>query len=201
MFRGDLTEWLPDVGQIWSHYGPTLGTLKTFLFLEIKTLAIKVKFWLIAKGWFLTHLWKGVLFRLLIVFIFVVIILVFIFDCIGVAWNTREKKFVDTFPPLSPIFFVIGISFGPSKVSRPRSQRRRNQYYIFLGKFCITKIYRLWGKTWKIGLVVKPAGWWLPRICIGIMTWWVMTPVWGLFGMLLLNIGRTVAVSLKPLSM
>ena len=42
--------------------------------------------------------------RLLIVFIFVVIILVFIFDCIGVAWNTREKKFVDTFPPLSPIF-------------------------------------------------------------------------------------------------
>ena len=109
MFRGDLTEWLPDVGQIWSHNGPTLGTLKTF-FVEMKTLAIKAKFWLIAKGWFLTHL----LFRLLIVFVFVVIILVFIFDCIGVAWNTREKKFVNTFPPLSPFFFVIGISFGPS---------------------------------------------------------------------------------------
>ena len=38
------------------------------------------------------------MFRLLIVFIFVVIILVFIFDCIGVACNNRVKKFVNIFP-------------------------------------------------------------------------------------------------------
>ena len=40
------------------------------------------------------------MFRLLIVFIFVVIILVFIFDCIGVACNTRVKQVFKYIPGL-----------------------------------------------------------------------------------------------------